>query len=78
VRELDLLADQAVAVMGLLPSGPAAAAGVLPGDLLVAVNGRVITSVDDVHRLLTSVPFDEPLTLTIVRDYQHYDVEVRP
>jgi S1-C subfamily serine protease len=78
VRELDLLADQAVEVMGLLPSGPAAAAGVLPGDLLVAVNGRVITSVDDVHRLLTSVPFDEPLTLTIVRDYQHYDIEVRP
>jgi serine protease Do len=34
-------------------SGPAAAAGVRPGDLLLAVNGKPVGSVEDVRGLVT-------------------------
>jgi S1-C subfamily serine protease len=77
VRELDLLAEQAVEVREVLPTGPAAAAGILAGDLLVAVNGRVVTSVDDVHRLLAALPAQQPLVLTVVRQHQQYEFVVK-
>lgn len=67
VRELDLLADQAVEVVDVLPGGPADAAGLEQGDLIVALGDRVVTSIDDLHRLLAASPVREPLELGIVR-----------
>ena len=78
VRELDLLADRAVEVVQLETAGPAAAGGVQPGDLIVAVNGRVVTSVDDIHRLMTDFKDVALLTLSIVRDGRVREVAVRP
>ena len=33
-------------------SGPAAAAGIRPGDLLLAVNGKPVSSAEDVRELI--------------------------
>jgi S1-C subfamily serine protease len=78
VRELDLVSDLAIEIVAVLPRSPAAVAGLLPGDLIVAVQGRVVANVDDIHRLLTTLPLDQPLTLTIVRDEREREVEVQP
>ncbi len=78
VRDLDLLADQAIEVMGLASNGPAARAGILPGDWIVAVGGRIVVSVDDIHRLLAALPVDRPLHLTVVRDGSLNEVEIQP
>ena len=34
----------------------------------VAVNDRIVTNVDDVHRLLAAIPTNANVDLTIVRD----------
>ena len=52
-RAHDLLNDQAVEVLGVTPGGPADRAGVQLKDLIVAINGRIVTGVDDLHRLLS-------------------------
>jgi S1-C subfamily serine protease len=78
VRELDLVSDFAVEVDAVLPRSPAAIAGITPGDVIVAVHGRVVASVDDIHRLLTALPLDQPLSLTIVRDESLVELEVKP
>ena len=78
VRELDLVSDLAVEVTAVLPRSPASVAGIIPGDVIVAVHGRVVASVDDVHRLLTTLPLDQPLSLTIVREELLVEVEVKP
>jgi S1-C subfamily serine protease len=74
VRELDLLADQAVEVIEVAAGSSAARAGIRPGDLLVAANDRIVTSVDDIHRLLTRLPHHQSLGLRVVRDGKLMDV----
>ncbi|MGE3445400.1 MAG: S1C family serine protease [Acidimicrobiia bacterium] len=47
-------------------SGPAAQAGVRPGDLVVAVGGRAVTTADELHNVMESGP-SSPLVVTVVR-----------
>ena len=77
VRDLDLLSDRAVEVVATEPQGPAAAAGVQPGDVIVAVNDRVTTSVDDLHRLLSDLHRQPLLTLTLIRGARKLEADVR-
>lgn len=67
VRELDLLADEAIEVLNVDPSGPAARAGLQVGDVIVAAAGRVTMTVDDLTRIVSIAPKGEPLELSIVR-----------
>ena len=77
VRKLDLLSDQAVEVIRLLPKGAASAAGLTPGDMIVAVQDRIVGSVDDMHRILSLFSIDQPLVMTVVRGSTKFDVEIR-
>ncbi len=76
VRELDLLADRAVEVMEVTPNSVAAAAGMRSGDWIVAIQGRVVTSADDIHRLLTMLPVDQSLTVSVIRRDARIELEV--
>jgi S1-C subfamily serine protease len=69
---------QAVEVVGVEARGPAARAGLRDGDLLVAVNGRPVATVDDVHRMLVAWPIGEPLTMTVLRGPARVDLAVTP
>lgn len=75
-RELDLLSDTAVEVADVMRDSAAAAAGIRPGDLIVAVNGRIVASVDDIHRLLSTLPTDQSLNVLVVRDGQKRELVV--
>lgn len=78
VRELDLLTDRAVQAVDIIPSGPAHAAGLVRGDLIVAVNARVVTGVDDLHRLLAGLPLDRSFALSVVRGEDLLEIPVEP
>jgi S1-C subfamily serine protease len=67
VRELDLLADEAIEVLNVDPNGPASRAGLQAGDVIVAAAGRVTMTVDDLTRIVSIAPTGEPLELSIVR-----------
>ncbi len=55
-RELDLLNDRAVEVASVEQGGPAEEASIRPGDLIYSINGRLVSDVDDMHRLLSRSP----------------------
>jgi S1-C subfamily serine protease len=78
VRDHDLLSDQAVGIVEVAPGGPAESAGLRAGDLLVAVNGRVITGVDDLHRMLSGFPVTRQLLLSVLRDNRMVEVPIQP
>ena len=67
VRSLDLLAEHGVEVREVAPGSIAIQAGIRPGDVIVALAGRVVTSIDDLHRLLMTVPPDHGFELTVIR-----------
>ena len=54
----------------------AARSGLEPGDLIVAINDRIITSVDDIHRLL-AMPLDNAkFDVTLIRGRRKWDVRL--
>ncbi len=76
VRFHNLARDFAVEVLSVDPKGPAREAGVQVGDLIVSLNGQAVASVDDLHRFLSEGPFDQPLTLVIIRGPEKLEVMV--
>ena len=78
VRDLDLLSNQAVEIIERDPGGPAAASGLAEGDLIIAVNDRIVTSVDDIHRLLGRYDSERQLTLTVVRNRRRLEITINP
>jgi S1-C subfamily serine protease len=78
VREHDLWGDRAVRVVNVVPGSPADSAGIRPQDVIVALHGRVVTGVDDVHRLLTQFPREQPLEVTVIRGGIRIELQISP
>jgi S1-C subfamily serine protease len=56
-----------VVITGVLQNGPAAQAGLRPGDLIVAVNDRTVNSVPELLSQVASLKPGQKATLSIVR-----------
>lgn len=67
VRFHDLQVDSGVLVISVEPGSPAAAAGLAEGDIVVRAGDRWITSIDDMHRLLTEEMVGAPLEVEVLR-----------
>ncbi len=78
VRFHQLAAESGVRIESLLPDGPAAAAALKQGDVIVAFDNVPIGSVDDLHRLLTEERAGRPLSLTFLRGTERHTVQVTP
>lgn len=75
-RAVGLGEREGLLVREVAADGPAAAAAVEPGDLIVAAGGRAISSVDDLHAALDSHEDGAPLALTLVRGEAERTVDV--
>ncbi len=76
VVDLDLLNDRAIEVVAVEPGGPAAAASMRPGDLIIGMGGRLLSSIDDLHRLLSNSGADRRLVLAVVRAGRELELRV--
>jgi S1-C subfamily serine protease len=66
-HKFDLAQSGAVEVAGVEMGGPADGAGLQEEDLVISLGDEPITSVDDLHRLLTRLPVGIPTSIVIVR-----------
>jgi S1-C subfamily serine protease len=78
VRYFDLPLETGVLVAGVEPGSPAQRAGLLPGDLIVALDGEPLPDVDTLHRTLTEATIGRPITLRFVRLTSLREVSVTP
>jgi S1-C subfamily serine protease len=67
VSRLDLMQDRAVHVIKVEADGPAARAGVREGDVLLALQGKAITGIAALARLLDGESIGAPREATILR-----------
>jgi S1-C subfamily serine protease len=78
VRFYNLARDYAVEVLSVHSHGPAGQAGMREGDLIVAINGQDVESVDDLHRFLSEWPIGQPMKLTVIRGSERMEMSVVP
>ncbi|MGE5361737.1 MAG: S1C family serine protease [Bacteroidales bacterium] len=68
----------AVRVASVVPGGPAEAAGVREGDLIVALDERPVGRIDDLHRLLTEGQVGRMVLVTLLRGTERLTLRVVP
>lgn len=78
VRHYHLSAPSGVLAISVSPDSPAARAGLREGDVMVALNGYPIPSIDALHKLLTSAQINSPCRLTIIRGQDKLDLPIVP
>jgi S1-C subfamily serine protease len=67
-----------IELIDIAPGSPAGLAGLLPEDIVVALNGKPIESVEELQRQLSAEAIGTPQTLMVVRSGTVMELEVRP
>jgi S1-C subfamily serine protease len=78
VRYFDLPAESGVRVMSMDTGSPAAQAGLEAGDVIVAWDGKPVSGIDELHRLLTEQYVGTSVEMTVVRRAQKLTLAIRP
>jgi S1-C subfamily serine protease len=88
-RLYNLMQTACVEVVAVEPDAPAHQAGIEPDDCIVSLGDQEVTSVDDLHKLLTQLPVGVPASVIILRgqrrlqrfvlpeEYPHWDAANR-
>ncbi len=76
VRFHNLKAEFAVEVVSIMHDSPAGKAGICEGDLIIAINGKEVASVDHIHSLIGELPAGIPVTVTVLRGQERFEKEV--
>jgi S1-C subfamily serine protease len=77
-RRLELAGEGGVEVMSFVAQGPAAAAGLREGDVIVRLGEQSIGSVDDIHRVLNGPRSGQALPVRVLRQGKLVDLGVTP
>jgi serine protease Do len=74
----ELQQESGVEVVEVVEDSPAARAGLRAEDLVVAVDGNPIRTVDELHRLMLSDVIGQPLRVGLVREGRQLELELVP
>jgi S1-C subfamily serine protease len=67
-----------VLVTGVEPDSPAARAGLRSGDIIVAFDGKPVTGIDDLHRLLVTERIGAATTVAVLRQADKLELPIVP
>ncbi len=70
--------DRGVIITGVLNNGPAAQAGILPGDVVVKVDGQPITAMAELLTRIASLKPGQPSAFVVVRRGEDVQLSVTP
>jgi S1-C subfamily serine protease len=68
-RHFKLEKNAGVQIIDVVPNSPASIAGLKEGDIIVTLNGKPVTSIDDIHKTLGKEVIGQKLTLLLLRDW---------
>jgi S1-C subfamily serine protease len=70
--------ESAVVVSGVEPASPADRAGLVAGDVVLALDGQAMTGADDLIRLLTGEKIGRPMEIEALRDGARRQLTLTP
>jgi S1-C subfamily serine protease len=73
-----LTQESAVRVVEVQPGSPAQAGGLVPGDVIVALDADAVTGIDDIARILDGTRIDKRVAVRILRDGKLETVDIVP
>jgi S1-C subfamily serine protease len=76
-KKAGVTAAAGMLVMHVEPTGPADAAGVLLGDVLLDMDGRAFTDVDDVSEVLGNKGAGQEVQTSLIRGGQRLQLAIR-
>ena len=65
-----------IKVSKVIPETPAAAAGILAGDIILKIDDRIVSEFDDIGEILENVEFEQEFTVNILRDAKMQDLKL--
>lgn len=77
-HELGLTQTGAIGIRGVQNNGPAEAAGLIAGDIMIALDGVAISSIDDVARVLDHKRIAQKAIATVVRGGEKLEFPIVP
>jgi S1-C subfamily serine protease len=78
IRFYDLPQESGVVVISVTSGSPGQKAGLREGDVIIALDGKAIAGVDDLHRLLTDARVGVASPLTVLRHTEKLELRVVP
>lgn len=78
VRFYDLPSESGVIVASVASGSPAQKAGLREGDVIIALDGKPVAGVDDLHRLLTDARVGSMSSLVVLRHTEKLELKVVP
>jgi S1-C subfamily serine protease len=78
VRFYELPNESGVFIVSFENNSPAQRAGLLEGDLMIAFDGRPISGIDDLHKLLTAERVGQKTSVTVIRRTEKLTFDVVP
>jgi S1-C subfamily serine protease len=78
VRYYDLPLESGVLVMSVEKGSPAERAGLREGDILIAYGDKAVSSVDDLHKLLTEEQLGVPARILAIRMTEKIEMTIVP
>ncbi|MCU1301511.1 MAG: HtrA2 peptidase [Candidatus Sulfotelmatobacter sp.] len=78
VRFYDLAKESGALVLSVEENSPAKRAGLRDGDVIVALEGKPVAGVDDLHRVLTDVRVGVSCALTVLRLTEKLELKILP
>jgi S1-C subfamily serine protease len=69
VRYFNLPGESAVQVMAVALNSPAGQVGLLQGDLIVSLKDKLVSGVDDIHKILTRDSIGGSMRIVFLRNW---------
>lgn len=78
VRYYNLPSENAVLIVSFEADSPARRAGLREGDLIIEFDGRTVSGIDDLHKLLTDERINRSVNITVVRHTEKLTFRLMP